>query len=391
MKKSLYVALLVVFAISSCKKEQISYTTIPEDPDPIDTPITPERMARHEILSAVYSGSDFKLPGKLLVHNYNNDLVKQIETPYAVGNLRRWDINDKYYYTYLQYDPGAYRIAGVGYIPGHYIITDEDFNEIKKIDLLPTRGRTSTDPSALDLHEFILLDENHYIVLAYYEQAVTNVPASLNPASNVKVVNCIIQEVRNGQITFEWHSVDFPEFYTTSVQNNDFSDTTKTLDYLHINGIFVDPADDHLIVSARNTDQVFKVNRNTGNIMWRLGGNNSDFPLTDQQKFYRQHNATITSDGKTLLLFDNGVAGVREYSRILEFNLDYLGRTVNSFKATHVPYNLFCEFMGSVQKTDSSYFIGCGTSSRIIEVDYTTLDVIRDIRLERSSYRSYVY
>lgn len=382
--RSIYTILvLFLLIVSSCKKENSSYSTFP------DKTVGTAVKARHEILASasVNNGQ----PGKLLIYNYDNAFVNQVTTNYTAINFQRWLIEGCYYYSYFQLDPTAYQIPDVPYAAGQFIILDENLSRIDKVGLLPYNGRSSADIAELDLHEFILLGRSHYIGLAYQEQQVSNIPATLNPDTNVRVVNCIIQEVKNGQVIFEWNATDYPEFYTSSVQSNDFSDVSKVQDYLHVNGISIDPTDGHLIVSARNTDQVFKLNRNTGAVMWRLGGKNSDFPLTDQQKFYRQHNATITDNGKTLLLFDNGVAGTREYSRIVEFNLDHTGKTVSAFKATSVPYNLFCAFMGSVQKTDSSYFIGCGSVPRILEVNYNTLEVTRDIQLTVPSYRSYIY
>lgn len=389
MKKNKFIVatFVVLVAITSCRKEKTSFSTFPanaEEPAPANKPV------RNEILSGVFSFANISTPGKLLIHDYNGKLIREVVVPYAGTNLQRWDINNTFYYSYLEFDPTTYLMPGVGYIPGPIVLLDSGFNEIKRISLLPYKGRGAGAPDALDLHEFILLDENHYIAMAYYQTTVNNIPDFLNPHPNVKVVDNIIQEVKNGQVVYEWHSVDYPEFYSTSIQGNNFTDSVQAQDYLHINSIFIDPNDNNLIISARNTDQVFKISRYSGDVLWRLGGNNSNFPLTGEQKFLRQHHATITKDN-TLILFDNGDNVLRPYSRIVEYNLDYISKTVNSFKSVNLPGNLFCSHMASVQKTDSSYFIGCGTQNRILEIDYNNLKVLLDIPLERPSYRSYRY
>ena len=61
-------------------------------------------------------------------------------------------------------------------------------------------------------------------------------------------------------------------------------------DYFHVNSIDVD-ADGNLLVSARNTWAVYKVNRKTGDVMWRLGGKKSDFAMGDGTVFAWQHDA----------------------------------------------------------------------------------------------------
>ena len=385
--RKVFISAIAIFSLVACRREETSYSTVPVPPTDTVKQVPPQR---NEILSAVFSFTDVAIPGKLLVHDYSGKQVKSISIPYAGTNLQRWDINNTFYYSYLEYSPDAYRIHGVGYIPGPIVILDSNYNEIRRIGLLPHKARTASHPDALDLHEFIMLSEDHYIVMAYYETRVSNIPSALNPHPDVKVVDNIIQEVKNGQVIFEWHSIDYPEFYTTSVEGNNYADSVRAQDYLHINSIFIDPNDDNLIISGRNTDQVFKISRYSGDVLWRLGGNNSNFSLTDEQKFLRQHHATITKDN-TLILFDNGHNVQRPYSRIVEYNLNYISKTVNSFKSVHLPGNLFCSHMASVQKTDSSYFIGCGTQNRILEIDYNNLKVLLDIPLERPSYRSYRY
>lgn len=374
--------LVVMLTVVSCKKEKDSFSTVvpPE-----------EKPVRDEVLSCVFSYPELNEPGKLLIHDHDGNLVNEKVVPGACLNFQRWEINNRFIYTYLLFDPTVDLMPGVGYVPGHVIMLDEDLNEIKRISLLPHNGRTAADEDALDNHEFILLGEDHYITMAYYKQSVNNIPADLNPHPDVQVVDCIIQEVRNGVVIFEWHSVDYPEFYRSSNTGNMFSDATKVQDYLHINSMFIDPADNNIIISARNNNQVFKIDRTTGDVMWRLGGSNSDFPLKPEQTFLRQHNATITDNGKTLILFDNGDLDLRPYSRVVEYNLDFSNNTLLGFKSTHLPENMYCTNMSSVQKTDSTYVICCAAQQRIIELDYTTLDILLDIKLDRPSYRAYKY
>ena len=51
-----------------------------------------------------------------------------------------------------------------------------------------------------------------------------------------------------------------------------------SLDYFHINSIDVDH-DDNLLLSARNTSAVYKIERESGEVLWRLGGKKSDFEM----------------------------------------------------------------------------------------------------------------
>ena len=80
-------------------------------------------------------------------------------------------------------------------------------------------------------------------------------------------------------------------------------------DYFHINSIDEDH-DGNLLVSARNTWAVYKIDRHTGNVMWRLGGKKSDFAMGKGTTFAWQHDARHHG-ASSISLFDDcgGAAG----------------------------------------------------------------------------------
>jgi hypothetical protein len=135
------------------------------------------------------------------------------------------------------------------------------------------------------------------------------------------VLEGVIQEldIASGRLLFEWHSIDhvsLAESYYKLPKNN-----RLTFDYFHINSIDVD-RNGNLLVSARNTHTVYKINRRTGNIIWRLGGKRSDFSFARQVRFAWQHDARRRPNG-TLTLFDNEAAPkVRDQSRGMVLRLD---------------------------------------------------------------------
>jgi hypothetical protein len=170
------------------------------------------------------------------------------------------------------------------------------------------------------------------------------------------VVAAIIQEVQGGRVVMEWDSTKFPEFLANASDGNAYANDANA-DYMHMNSVAIDPADNNLIVSFRHQDQVCKLDRKTGQILWRLGGKTSDFPLTDEQRFSHQHFARITADG-TLTLFDNGNA--TQKSRLLTFKLDQATRQVTSFKVAE-PEARYSAAMGNFQQLDpTTAFVGWG-------------------------------
>ncbi len=288
-----------------------------------------------------------------------------------MSNFQRWSVNNETLYSYFIQDTLSRLIKGSGFHQGYEIITDSDFHEIKRLSLMPYRSIDTKEQHSLNDHEFILLSENHYITLSYYEKKISNIPGNIPHAKDVRVTAPIIQEIENDSVIWQWDGTDFPELYATSVKSNTFTDTSIASDYLHVNAMAIDPKDNNLVISCHNSDQLLKLNRATCGIVWKLGGINSDFPLEKEQHFLRQHHISFTDNNQTLLLLDNGEVKERPYSRVLEYQLDEVNRKVKQFRAYNIP-DKFIERRGSVQKFENTYFICGGTSNYILEIDYKT-------------------
>lgn len=369
------VLMLLLFIAAACKKDKSPEVLVSSDP-------TDGTM----LYSPLSGGTpDY---GKLLLLDKYGKTIGEQPTSSDAYNFEKWTVNGKIRYTYLERDLGT-KQTDPSMIPCNAFVLNESFVKIKKITLLPYNGRTGS--LALDGHEFIFIDDEHYITLSYYEKVVNNIPASLNPVANCKVVTPVIQEVQNDKVVWEWQGTDYPEFYANSIESNKFSDATVFHDFMHMNSIFIDPTDNNLICSNRNQDNVIKINHTTGAIMWRLGGKNSNFPMTANMKFLRQHHATLTDNNQTLLLFDNGQITERKWSRILEFKLNANQSTIQSFSAFNLPDSTFCQYMGSVQKRGDTYFIGCGSTPKLMEVNYKTAKVNLLMNFPKFSYRALKY
>ena len=151
------------------------------------------------------------------------------------------------------------------------------------------------------------------------------------------------------------------------------SATTKPFkfDYIHGNSMALD-TDGGIIVSARDTNSVFKIDVGSGTIAWRLGGyqaKRSDFQMVGDALggFSRQHSA-IPLAGGNLLIFDNGDMRPDKHSRAVEYRLDFTKREAHlvwEYRAGEA-YR-FRPTMGSVQRLkDGTTVIGWGTSSSLI-------------------------
>ena len=99
------------------------------------------------------------------------------------------------------------------------------------------------------------------------------------------------------------------------------SDPAYLCDYFHIYSIDVEP-DGNLLVSARNTWTVYRVDRKSGEVLWRLGGKRSNFEMGEGARTAFQHEARRHEDG-TITVFDNGAGPkVHDQSRAIVIELD---------------------------------------------------------------------
>jgi hypothetical protein len=108
---------------------------------------------------------------------------------------------------------------------------------------------------------------------------------------------------------------------------------TPRMDYVgwaHLNTIEPVPGERAVLLSSRNQDALFKVDRDTGDVEWVLG-RDGDFAMDPADHFLRQHAPEIQPDG-TILLFDNGLRTseathdeleARTFSRVLQIELSF--------------------------------------------------------------------
>jgi hypothetical protein len=163
-------------------------------------------------------------------------------------------------------------------------------------------------------------------------------------------------------VLFEWHSidhVDLDETYATPLQ-----DGRTGIDYFHINSIDVDH-DNNLLISARETSALYKIDRNTGKVMWRLGGKKSDFEMGEGARFAFQHDARRLPDGNISIfdngttVFENGVPEAVEESRGIALELDEQKMSAALVGEYTHPDKQYADAAGNMQVLpNSNVFVG---------------------------------
>jgi len=142
----------------------------------------------------------------------------------------------------------------------------------------------------------------------------------------VAVFGDVVVEVdASGEVVGRWSTFDhldtqrFPGAMSLSAANDGVG-----LDWTHANGLVYAAEDDSFLLSLRNQSWIIKVDRASGEVLWRLG-DGGDFALESGEWFYSQHAPEVADDG-TMLLYDNGnerdVAAAERYSRAVRYSLD---------------------------------------------------------------------
>jgi hypothetical protein len=200
-----------------------------------------------------------------------------------------------------------------------------------------------------DLHELRLLPNGHALMLSYDAEPVdmSAIVEGGNPSATV--LGLIVQEIdTDKQVVFEWRSWD--HFQITDATHENL--TSARIDYVHGNAIEVD-ADGDLIISSRHMDEITKISRETGDILWRWGGKHNEFTfLGDTLQFSHQHAIRRIANGH-FTLFDNGNFHDPSFSRAMEYDVDPTAHTATAvWEYRHQP-DTYGLALGYVERFDN--------------------------------------
>jgi len=215
-----------------------------------------------------------------------------------------------------------------------------------------------------DVHEIRILDNGHVLMFSYDPQVVGMDTVVAGGNHHAIVTGLILQEQDNSNnVVFEWRSWD--HFKITDAAE-DIILTDSLIDYVHGNAIEVD-YDGNLLISSRHMDEISKIDRTTGDIIWRWGGihcKNNEFTfVNDPSGFSHQHCIRRLPNGN-YTIFDNGNLHSPLYSRATEYQLDEenkIAALVWEYKNAPTTYS---GAMGSVQRlANHNTIIGWGTNN----------------------------
>ena len=274
-----------------------------------------------------------------------------------------------------------------GEMGGEYVIFDCSYSEIARLHA--GNGYNG------DHHEFLITPQDTALITIY-----DPAPWDLTPVGGPKesvATQGIIQEldIETGDVLFEWHSLDHVGLEETYARPGEHHDL-RGIDYFHINSIDVDH-DNNLLISARQTSTVYKIDRTTGEIIWRLCGKKSDFEMGPGTRFAYQHDARRQPDGTITIfdngttVFDNGYPESVEESRAIVLDLDEERMCATLVREYTHPDKQYADAAGNMQVLpNGNAFIGWGRALTLSEFSKDG-ELLFDARLPtgNKSYRAF--
>ncbi|WP_306598023.1 arylsulfotransferase family protein [Geothrix sp. 21YS21S-2] len=277
----------------------------------------------------------------------------------------------------FSYANGVQRYAFAQTITDDLVLLDANFRELRRHKGLQNTWH-GTVPA--DVHDFIFYADDHYVLASTSERIMDLTAFGGKSDSHVK--GTIIQEIQDGQVLWEWDSTDYPQFFSTSTDSNDYTNTNPAskpaADYMHFNSMALDPKDNGYILSFRHQDAIIKIlpfaprdSHSLIQIKWVLGGGGNMFTKSSPWNFFHQHMARIVSrSGQSLALslFDNNNG---------HYDLSHSSGKVLSLDEDRMTADLIDQYPGSANTVamgsfqyfgPGECFFGWGTTPRITEI-----------------------
>jgi hypothetical protein len=267
-----------------------------------------------------------------------------------------------------------------GYGQGAIIFCDERYREVARI--------TTGDGGPIDLHELVVTPQDTALLDVY-------VPTTMDLRSyggdeHATVFDCRLQEVdiATGDVLFTWNALDH-----IGIGESVVKPTTdgSGYDFFHLNAIEVD-TDGNLLISARNTSALYKLDRKSGEIIWRFGGAGNELPPNialspGSETFWFQHDIRRNPDG-ALSIFDDGGGPYHHPGRGLIFDVDEDAHTATIRQSYGADMGLHISYQGSFRRQENgNWLVGWGDLGRLTEFTPDG-DTALDVTFTGNSYRA---
>ena len=215
-----------------------------------------------------------------------------------------------------------------------------------------------------DGHDGLLLPNGHAVMFSNDQEPVDMSQIVPGGSPDAIVTGLIVQELdASKNVIFQWRTWDY-----LPITDSYFDLTQQSVDLIHANALAID-VDGNILVSMRHLSSIVKINRQTGDVMWILGGKQNQFTFINEHAasaptyFSYQHDVEVLANGN-ITIFDNGNQHSPNYSRGVEYKLDVQNKTATLvWEYRHTP-DIYNSAMGSVERLPGgNTIIGWGQAS----------------------------
>jgi hypothetical protein len=205
----------------------------------------------------------------------------------------------------------------------------------------------------LNSTDFILTENNETVLLAFENRTFDMSTLVAGGKTNATIKESVIQILNeNNQVVFSWKSSDHFAIMDVNTESPFVDLTSSEIDYISLSDIEID-SDSTLLISCKHMDEITRINRNTGQIIWRLGGKKNQFTfINDEMRFSHPTSVQKLPNGN-FLIFDSGVLHQNQVSSIVEYSINEATKTATLIRRDAERKKIVANEFGNVQSLNN--------------------------------------
>ena len=204
------------------------------------------------------------------------------------------------------------------------------------------------------IHHEILKNDKNQLVTIYEDKKVFDLSSVGGNKKDTVSSDGIIVMDKNGKKIWQWSVFDVQD----PIKDPNILKTKK--DWTHANSLNYDK-DSNYIISFYNTGQIWKVDAQTGKLIWKYG-KGGDIKIPADGNFSESHAVHINAYGN-LMFFDNGVEKLQ--SQVFAVKINEQNKTAQADLHIKLPVAIYNARMGSAYMVDEDNILCCCSKRHI--------------------------
>jgi hypothetical protein len=258
---------------------------------------------------------------------------------------------------------------GRGFYTIHSDITQTE--DTSQIDWYAIDGSDLTvTPARAGHHDVVMLSDRTYAFIGFEFHVFPNYGGEASDVAGDTIIE-IPEGGEDGDAEVVFKLLDIYTDPQPACEHGYWSAyNTDGKDWSHSNSLMVIPGEeDAYYLMASYLDTLFKIDRDSGEILWEMQGPDTDFtPLGDHDDWSHPHMSQTYDGGFTI--FDNGYHRDPSHSRVLEYSFDEGAMTATTEWIYADPEGRFNAVLGDVKKvSDDRYMTVWSQFGLLAEID----------------------